>query len=132
MANTDAGPSLVGPNGMTLYVFTQDTDGTSTCADECATAWPPLTVEAGAEVENGDGVTGELAIVDREDGDSQVTYDGMPLYYYSGDSGPGDATGEGVNEVWFIASPEGQEGGGAAPTDDGGAAPSPTPIDYDY
>jgi predicted lipoprotein with Yx(FWY)xxD motif len=132
VADTDAGPSLVGPNGMTLYVFTQDTDGTSTCTDECATAWPPLTVEAGAEVESGDGVTGELAIVDREDGDSQVTYDGMPLYYYSGDSEPGDATGEGVNDVWFIASPEGQEGGGAAPTDDGGAAPSPTPIDYDY
>ena len=132
VADTDAGPSLVGPNGMTLYVFTQDTDGTSTCTDECATAWPPLTVEAGAEVESGDGVTGELAIVDREDGDSQVTYDGMPLYYYSGDSEPGDATGEGVNDVWFIASPDGQEGGGAAPTDDGGAAPSPTPYDYDY
>jgi predicted lipoprotein with Yx(FWY)xxD motif len=132
VADTDAGPSLVGPNGMTLYVFTQDTDGTSTCTDECAAAWPPLTVQAGAEVESGDGVTGELAIVDREDGDSQVTYDGMPLYYYSGDSEPGDATGEGVNDVWFIASPEGQEGGGAAPTDDGSAAPSPTPIDYDY
>ena len=132
VADTDAGPSLVGPNGMTLYVFTQDTDGTSTCTDECAAAWPPLTVQAGAEVESGDGVTGELAIVDREDGDSQVTYDDMPLYYYRGDSEPGDATGEGVNDVWFIASPDGQEGGGAAPTDDGGAAPSPTPIDYDY
>jgi predicted lipoprotein with Yx(FWY)xxD motif len=132
VAETDAGPSLVGPDGMTLYVFTQDTDGTSTCTGDCAAAWPPLTVEAGAEVDSGDGVTGELAIIEREDGDSQVTYDGMPLYYYSGDSEPGDATGDGVNDVWFVASPEGQEGGGAAPTDDGGAAPSPTPIDYDY
>ena len=39
VADTDAGPSLVGPNGMTLYVFTQDTDGTSTCTDECALAY---------------------------------------------------------------------------------------------
>ena len=87
VAETDAGPSLVGPDGMTLYVFTQDTDGTSTCTGDCAAAWPPLTVEAGAEIEGGDGVTGELAIVEREDGDSQVTYEGMPLYYYSGRRG---------------------------------------------
>ena len=132
VAETDAGPSLVGPNGMTLYVFTQDRDGTSTCNGDCAAAWPPLTVEAGAEVEAGDGVTGELTIIERDDGASQVAYDGMPLYYYSGDSEPGDATGEAVNDVWFIASPEGQEGGGAAPTDDGGAAPTPSDYDYDY
>ena len=132
VADTDAGPSLVGPDGMTLYIFTQDTDGTSTCTDDCAAAWPPFVVDAGAAVEAGEGVTGELAIAEREDGGSQVTYEGMPLYFYAADSEPGDATGEGVNDVWFVASPEGQEGGGAAPTDDGGAAPTPTPLDYDY
>jgi predicted lipoprotein with Yx(FWY)xxD motif len=116
VAETDAGPSLVGPDGMTLYIFTQDTDGTSTCTGDCAAAWPPLTVEAGAEIEGGDGVTGELAIIERDDGASQVTYDGMPLYFYAEDSEPGDATGEGVGDVWFIASPEGQSG--AEPTDD--------------
>jgi predicted lipoprotein with Yx(FWY)xxD motif len=115
VAETDAGPSLVGPDGMTLYIFTQDTDGTSTCTGDCATAWPPLTVEAGAEIEGGDGVTGELAIIERDDGTSQVTYDGMPLYFYAEDAAPGDATGEGVGGVWFIASPEGQSG--AEPTD---------------
>ena len=116
VAETDAGPSLVGPDGMTLYIFTQDTDGTSTCTGDCAAAWPPLTVEAGAEIEGGDGVTGELAIVERDDGTSQVTYDGMPLYFYAEDAEPGDATGEGVGDVWFIASPDGQAG--AEPTDD--------------
>ncbi len=140
VAETDAGPSLVGPDGMTLYIFTQDTDGASTCTDDCADAWPPLTVEAGAEIEGGDGVTGDLAIIERDDGTSQVTYDGMPLYFYAEDQEPGDATGEGVGGVWFIASPEGQAGAeptddadDAEETDDAGATDEaePTP-DYGY
>jgi predicted lipoprotein with Yx(FWY)xxD motif len=135
VADTDAGPSLVGPDGHTLYVFTQDTDGTSTCTDDCAATWPPFTVEAGATVEAGEGVTGELAIIERDDGASQVTYKGMPLYFYAPDAEPGDATGQGVGDVWFIASPEGQAGAGAEPSDDAemsdGAEPSPS-YDYDY
>jgi predicted lipoprotein with Yx(FWY)xxD motif len=133
VAETDAGPSLVGPDGHTLYIFTQDTEGTSTCTDDCAAAWPPFEVEAGGSVEAGEGVTGELAIIERDDGSSQVTYEGMPLYFYASDAGPGDASGEGVGGVWFIASPEGQSG--AEPSDDDMAEPSedaePTP-DYGY
>jgi predicted lipoprotein with Yx(FWY)xxD motif len=132
VGETDAGPSLVGPDGMTLYIFTQDTDGTSTCYEDCAAAWPPFEVEAGATVEAGEGVTGELDIIERDDDSSQVTYEGMPLYFYAADAEPGDATGHGVGDVWFIASPEGQSG--AEPTDDGGGAPTPTYSDgeYDY
>jgi predicted lipoprotein with Yx(FWY)xxD motif len=138
VAETDAGPSLVGPDGKTLYIFTQDTDGTSTCTGDCAAAWPPLTVEAGAEIEGGDGVIGELGIIERDDGTSQVTYEGMPLYFFAQDAEPGDATGEGVNNVWFIASPEGRSGGApsesAEPSggdDDDEAEPTQS-YDYDY
>src|SRR5687767_11679095 len=52
-AETDAGTSLVGPDGMTLYIFTNDTDGTSTCYEDCATAWPPFEVDAGATLTAG-------------------------------------------------------------------------------
>jgi predicted lipoprotein with Yx(FWY)xxD motif len=128
-SETDAGTSLVGPDGLTLYIFTSDTDGTSTCYEDCAAAWPPFEVDAGATIEAGDGVTGDLGTTERDDGAIQVTYDGMPLYYYASDAAAGDATGEGVNDVWFIASPEGQTG--AEPSDDGGAEPSPS-YDYDY
>jgi predicted lipoprotein with Yx(FWY)xxD motif len=116
VAETDAGPSLVGTDGRTLYIFTQDTDGTSTCYEDCAASWPPFEVEAGSTVEAGEGVSGELDIIERDDGTSQVTYDAMPLYFYAEDAAPGDATGEGVGGVWFIASPDGQSGAG--PTDD--------------
>jgi len=139
VAETDAGPALAGPDGRTLYIFTQDTEGTSNCADDCAALWPPFEVEAGAIVEAGEGVSGDLGIIERDDGTSQVTHDGMPLYFYAEDAGPGDATGEGVGGVWFIASPEGQAGAEptdmAEPTDDGGAGATddaePTP-DYGY
>lgn len=127
-AETDAGTSLVGPDGRTLYIFTNDTGGTSTCNDDCAATWPPFEVDAGATVEGGDGVSGELGTTERDDGATQVTYEGMPLYYYASDSDPGDATGEGVGDVWFIAAP-GRTG--VEPSDDGGAAPSPS-SDYDY
>ena len=110
--------------------FTQDTDGTSTCTDDCAATWPPFTVEAGATVEAGEGVTGELAIIERDDGASQVTYRGMPLYFDAPDAEPSDATGQGVGDVWFIASPEGQAG--AEPSDDAGTDEGERSPSYDY
>ena len=124
---TDAGTSLVGADGMTLYIFTSDTGGTSTCYEDCAAAWPPFEVEAGATPEAGDGVTGELGTTERDDGTTQVTYDGMPLYYYASDTEAGDATGEGVGDVWFIASPEGAGSPEPSGSDDGAA---PTPYEY--
>jgi predicted lipoprotein with Yx(FWY)xxD motif len=95
--------------------------------------WPPFTVEAGATVVPGEGVPGDLAIIERDDGTSQVTYEGMPLYFYASDAEPGDANGQGIGDVWFIASPEGQAG--AESSDDAGMSDEAEPsegYDYDY
>lgn len=118
VADTSAGSSLVGPDGMTLYVFDNDSSGVSTCTGGCADNWPPLTVADGQGPEGGEGVSGQLATITRDDGSTQVTYDGRPLYYYAGDSAAGDANGEGVGGVWFIADPS------------GGAAASASAYDY--
>ena len=100
--NEALGEFLVGPDGMTLYIFTNDEPGVSKCSGGCLENWPPLTVE-GDDVAAGDGVTGELAVIEREDGSMQVTYDGQPLYYWANDGAPGDATGHEVGGVWFVA-----------------------------
>lgn len=97
VATTGMGVVLVGPTGLTLYIKSGDSKNTSTCTGGCLQAWPPLTVPAGATATTGTGVTGTLGTFVRPDtGKTQVTYKGLPLYYYVGDSKPGDTTGDGV------------------------------------
>jgi len=52
----------------------------------------------------GTGVEGELATITREDGSLQVTYNGLPLYFWNEDGAPGDTTGQGVGDVWSVAT----------------------------
>ena len=67
---------------MTLYLFKADEGSTSTCYDDCA-AWPPLEADAPT---GGDGIdAGLLGTTERDDGTTQVTYAGHPLYYYAAD-----------------------------------------------
>jgi predicted lipoprotein with Yx(FWY)xxD motif len=89
------GTVLTGPNGMTLYTHAGDSATTSTCTGQCATAWPPLATTG--QPSAGTGVTGQLGTLIRADGTTQVTFDGLPLYYWQGDTKAGDVTGNGVN-----------------------------------
>ena len=97
LATTSLGPVLIGPNGLTLYTHSGDTATSSSCTGGCATAWPPLSVTAGAQATGGTGVTGTLGTLTRADGTNQITYNGMPLYGWQSDSKPGDVTGQGIN-----------------------------------
>jgi len=101
----ELGKILTGPDGMTLYVFVNDEPNVSHCEDVCETNWPPLTLAPGQELVGGEGVRGTLGAMERLSGERQVTYDTKPLYYYIQDGRPGDATGDGVNDVWFAAAP---------------------------
>ncbi len=105
VSHPELGNILVGPNGMTLYLFTQDSAGESVCYGDCASAWPPLLVEG--EPTAGSGVTADLGTITRRNGSIQVTVDGQPLYYYTPDQQPGDVTGQGVGGVWFVVAPDG-------------------------
>jgi predicted lipoprotein with Yx(FWY)xxD motif len=111
VAHTSAGDALAGAGGKTLYINTQEQGGQIACTGGCADAWPPLTGTATA----GTGVSGTLGTITRPDGSVQVTYDGMPLYYYASDTAAGDAKGQGVGGIWYIASPAGN-GSSSAPS----------------
>jgi len=95
-SSANLGTFLTGPNGMTLYTHAGDGPTSSTCTGGCATAWPPLTTSG--QPTAGAGVTGPLGTLSRADGAMQVTYGGLPLYYWQGDAKPGDVTGDGVND----------------------------------
>lgn len=102
-----AGTILVdGTTGMTLYIFTKDTkdSGTSVCTGGCLETWPALTVAASATPTGDAAVTGALATITRtDDGTLQVTYNGLPLYFFKNDQAPGDLNG--VYENWETVAP---------------------------
>lgn len=103
----DLGEFLVDAEGMTLYLFTKDTENTSTCYGDCAEAWPPVLTEGDPTL--GEGLDAALvSTTERTDGATQVTYGGWPLYYWVNDAAPGDTTGQDVGEVWYVVSPAGE------------------------
>jgi predicted lipoprotein with Yx(FWY)xxD motif len=111
VANTNLGKVLVNSKGRTLYLFEADSGTTSSCVDACAAAWPPARVSGAPKV--GKGAKGSLAVTtQRSDGNPQVTYNGHPLYTYSGDRKAGDTNGQGLNAfggLWHAVSPAGNE-----------------------
>lgn len=107
VADTDLGEILVDASGMTLYGFTNDTDGTSTCTEECAERWPALAVEEGFAVADGLDA-GVFSTTERPDGALQLVAGDWPLYLFADDSAPGDVNGQGAGDVWFVVSPSGE------------------------
>jgi predicted lipoprotein with Yx(FWY)xxD motif len=109
LRSSDFGEILVDPQGMTLYMFVPDVEkgGRPTCYEECADAWPAL--EATGEPTAGAGLKDSaLGTVKRTDGTTQVTYNDLPLYLFSGDKSPGDTKGQSLNDVWWVVSPAGK------------------------
>ncbi len=100
--NAKLGSILVGPNGHTLYYFLKDTKNVDNCTGTCAGLWPPLTVSGTPTA--GSGVTGALGTI-QVSGSTIVTYNGWPLYYYSGDSAAGQTNGQGFLKLWYAATP---------------------------
>jgi len=100
-------PAVAGSNGMTVYAFAKDVanSGTSACTATCITTWPALTVAAGTTPTVGAGATGTIGTITRPDsnGTLQVTYNGVPLYFFSGDHAVGDSNGIYTN--WSTVKP---------------------------
>jgi len=108
VASSDLGDVLVDAEGNTLYMFVPDQEsGEPTCYEDCAEAWPAF--EASGELTAGEGLDqAMLGTAERTDGTEQVTFNGLPLYYFSGDEAAGDTNGQGLNDVWWVLSPEGE------------------------
>ncbi len=104
--NDELGDFLVAPNGMTLYTFANDEPGVSNCTETCLENWPELRALDGDRLVGADGVMGEIGSITREDNNRlQVTYNGMPLYFFVNDEAPGDVNGQGAGDVWFVVAP---------------------------
>jgi predicted lipoprotein with Yx(FWY)xxD motif len=95
--------------GRVLYLFASDRTKASTCYGACAGAWPPYTVNHAPQA--GAGVASRLlGTTRRRDGRLQVTYAGHLLYYFKGDTAPGQITCQNASEfggLWLVVNPSG-------------------------
>ncbi|MQA80896.1 MAG: hypothetical protein GEV10_20840 [Streptosporangiales bacterium] len=118
---------LVDSKGMTLYVAEQEASRKIACTDSCLALWEPLTVSEGTTLSSDDGLTSSLSTVQRPDnGDTQVTYRGYPLYTFTEDSGAGELAGDNVTDefggtsfTWHAMTMEGPAPS-SSPSDTGG------------
>jgi predicted lipoprotein with Yx(FWY)xxD motif len=106
--DSDYGGMLFDLPGQAIYLFEKETTGRPDCYGECATAWPPV-LTSGIPQAAGDVRTDLLGTVTRDDGSTQVTYAGHPLYYYAHE-GPGEVLCHDVVEYggrWLVVTPAG-------------------------
>jgi len=117
------GTVLANSQGMTLYWFAADHGNTSACSGACASAWPPVIGTPVAAT--GVTLSGTLGTITRSDGTKQATWDGHPLYAFSGDTASGQVSGNKVNgfgALWYAVTLSSGSGAGAG----GGASTAPT------
>jgi len=104
-SESDLGDILTTKDGMTVYGFKNDMNGTSSCVDGCATAWPPVAVDSNQLPAGLDADV--FAVITRPDGTFQLKAGDWPLYTFMGDSSAGQTNGQGTGGVWFVVKPDG-------------------------
>ena len=123
---SSGGSFLTNSAGRAVYLFMADSAGKSTCDGACASAWPPV-VATGQPTAAGGAQSSDLGTITRSDGTKQVTYDGHPLYYFVGDTGPGTDKGQGVDGFgakWWLVAPSGSSITTAVTISGSGSAPA--------
>lgn len=109
LGDSELGPIVTDPDGMSLYLFTPDEAGAPTCVGDCAGTWPPYLVDEGAELSAGEGIDPALlSTVEHPDGGLQLKIGTWPLYYFGGDQAPGDVNGQGSGDKWFVVGADGK------------------------
>lgn len=131
--STSLGTILTDGSGRTLYMFGRDHGRRSSCTGACAANWPPLIAHGHTSVKGG-AHSSDLGTIRRGRHTRQVTYNGHPLYRFSGDSAPGQTNGEGLNAfggIWHAVSPAGRAvSKPAASTQGGSSTGSSSPYGY--
>jgi predicted lipoprotein with Yx(FWY)xxD motif len=110
------GAVVTDAKGWVLYRFDKDTAPAtaSACVGQCAAVWPPVLSDGNPILE---GIPASLVgTLTRDDGATQLTLGGWPLYRYVGDTTPGTWAGQMVNGTWFVSGPDGRKNLTCLPT----------------
>jgi len=97
--SSSLGQYLADPNGKALYTYGADSSGVSNCTGACLANWPAYQ-DSGSTTNLPTGVG---TIKRADNGQTQYTYQGLPLYYFVNDS-QGQVTGNGISR-FQVAKP---------------------------
>jgi predicted lipoprotein with Yx(FWY)xxD motif len=126
MAHPGSGGAFLTSGGRSVYLWAADGMNKSNCSGACAGAWPPVMAHGKLTASNG-AKPSDLGTIARPGGGSQVTYDGHPLYFFAGDSGPGQTNGQASDSFgarwWLVASAGTKITTADTATSAGGASP---------
>ncbi len=127
--NRVLGQTIMSAGGRTLYHASSEKRGTVSCTGTCTSKWRPLLISALSKPRAGSGVSASmLGTIKRPDGRLQVTYHGLALYLFSGDTRAGEVNGEGVGGIWHALAPSGaavlemSSGGSSSSASSGGTS----------
>jgi predicted lipoprotein with Yx(FWY)xxD motif len=108
VSDSDYGPILFDSRDQAIYLFDKEEGERSECYGACAEAWPPVLTEGDPQAA-GETDSKLLGTIERDDGTTQVTYGGHPLYFYAHE-GPGQVLCHNVEEfggLWLVVTPQG-------------------------
>jgi predicted lipoprotein with Yx(FWY)xxD motif len=125
VASVDGTDVLVDTQGRTLYSAAVEQDGKILCVDACTSFWDPLVATSDDAESASSELDTDFGVVDRPDGDKQLTRDGLPLYTFAEeDAGQLEGDGfvddfQGTHFEWDAATADGGSGSGGsnAPSD---------------
>jgi predicted lipoprotein with Yx(FWY)xxD motif len=104
MTVSGLGSILVNAQGQVLYSFTTSSGADAPCSSSCLAVWPAVTLPTGVTTPTGSSGVGTLATT-TSNGPTQVTVNGLALYTFAGDSGPGVAKGNNLTSfggLWKV------------------------------
>src|SRR5262245_43126145 len=110
-ARTGLGRIIVDGRGRSLYLFEKDAHGRSACAGVCTVYWPPLLTNGRSIAIKGPKPS-LLGSIRRAGRGRQVAYAGQPLYFFPGDTKPGQTNGEGLKDFgasWYVLTSSGKK-----------------------
>ena len=108
-SDSQYGQVLFDGDDRAIYYFDKESGSKSECYGGCAEAWPPVLTEGDPQAGSG-AQAGMLETTQRDDGTTQVTYDGHPLYYYVDDP-KGEVACHNISEfggLWLAVQGNGQ------------------------
>jgi predicted lipoprotein with Yx(FWY)xxD motif len=83
VATVDGTDVLVDSGGRTLYTAAVERGGKVLCVAACTSFWDPVVASA-ADAESAAGeLDADLTVIERPDGERQLTLDGLPLYTFT-------------------------------------------------